>query len=197
MKPLVLKGSEEGFTLLEIIISIGIIAVINVFILRMFLVSSMVNQNAREIDLAFSAAQNAIETFKRQTTLNGYRNEQFLKGCFVKQREKGAAYYQAYDANWNVLDMSKFEEFDSVITPEGMAFLLAIDVAESEVSGPDTYVMVELSASGASVKEKNKSAGKLYAVRAAVSRYKAGASPSVPAAMEEILALGTAKYFPN
>ncbi len=57
-------NNQEGFTLLEVIISIAILAVSSVFILEMFVTSADANLRAKSYDTALSKAVAFIEEFK-------------------------------------------------------------------------------------------------------------------------------------
>jgi prepilin-type N-terminal cleavage/methylation domain-containing protein len=58
-----LRDNENGFSILEVIISIAALALISSFVLEMFIVSAKINQNAEELDRAARTAANIIEQF--------------------------------------------------------------------------------------------------------------------------------------
>lgn len=56
--------NKKGFTLVELIIAVGVLAVAGVFLVQMFLSASVLSQKARDTDTALYHAQAIIEEFK-------------------------------------------------------------------------------------------------------------------------------------
>ena len=56
--------NQDGFTLLEVIISIAVLSILSVFILQMFISSATANQRAQNIDVAAGKAIAVVEQFK-------------------------------------------------------------------------------------------------------------------------------------
>jgi len=79
----------RGFTLLEVVVSITVLALTSVFILQMFVVSDNVNKKARAIDNANMVCMAAVESFK-----NGSHPHSTFK-------ENGEFYY---NNNWEPTD---------------------------------------------------------------------------------------------
>lgn len=78
-------NKRNGFTLLEVIISVAALSLISVFILQMFLASSGLNERAKNTDIAITKAISEIERVKSGTSVD----------VGVKEL--------SYDKNWNVL----------------------------------------------------------------------------------------------
>jgi len=64
----------NGFSLLEVIISIAALSFTSMFILNMFLVSSQVNQRAKNMDVAITVAITEIDMMKKYNILSDYIN---------------------------------------------------------------------------------------------------------------------------
>ncbi|MDR1000134.1 MAG: prepilin-type N-terminal cleavage/methylation domain-containing protein [Clostridiales bacterium] len=86
---------EGGFSLLEVIISVGILAIISGFILQMFIVSARVNDKARNIDIGMTEAINAVEAGKRLAGTGGY-DDPFFHNCLIE----GNNAIKYYDNSW-------------------------------------------------------------------------------------------------
>ena len=65
------KRAKKGFTLVEIIVSIGVLAVVSVFVLRMFVQSENTQQKARDMDFAVLEAGSLVEAVKTLQSPDG------------------------------------------------------------------------------------------------------------------------------
>ncbi len=70
---------KKGFTLLELCIAVGVLALVSVFVLQMFVLSRNTSMKARDLSRAVLSAQSAVESFKavrgdpdKLTALPGY-----------------------------------------------------------------------------------------------------------------------------
>ncbi|MDR1560223.1 MAG: type II secretion system GspH family protein, partial [Clostridiales bacterium] len=75
--------NESGFSLLEIVISTAVLAILSGFILQMFIASIRLNQRAYDLDMSSNVAAEALETLKADETPEGGAAEKF------------------YDSRWN------------------------------------------------------------------------------------------------
>lgn len=66
--PLKAKKQKRGFTLVEIIVSIGVLAIVSVFVLRMFVQSENTQAKARDADFAVIEVGTAMERVKALTS---------------------------------------------------------------------------------------------------------------------------------
>jgi len=62
--------NQDGFTLMEVVISIAALSVLSVFILQMFITSANANARAQNIDIATNHATNIMERFKTMNNIN-------------------------------------------------------------------------------------------------------------------------------
>jgi len=90
--------NQDGFTLLEVIISIAALSVLSVFILQMFVTSSNANMRAQDIDIAVTKALAAIEPFK---ALDDERDLALLADGYAHAEATGDGFMltQAYARN--------------------------------------------------------------------------------------------------
>lgn len=90
---------KKGFSLLEIIISIAFLAFLSGFILQMFLVSSDLNQKAKNLDKASTIAMNYIELFKSYDSAEQFIIENFKTEAL--ETEDGYKIAKHFDKDWN------------------------------------------------------------------------------------------------
>lgn len=64
--------NNNGFTLLEVIISVAALSVMSVFVLQMFMSSATLNARARDADIAMTVAMQEIENLKTYSSLSEY-----------------------------------------------------------------------------------------------------------------------------
>jgi len=90
--------NQDGFTLLEAVISIAVLSVLSVFTLQMFITSGNANAKAQNIDVAAGKAQAVIEQFKALDDIDEVEELFAAQGIVLD----GAAYSfaQGYDGNW-------------------------------------------------------------------------------------------------
>lgn len=124
--------NEEGFTLLETVISIAALALVSGFIIQMFLVSSNVNARAKEMDSANAAAIMAVELYKKNGGENSYAREGFFSGCALRENENGFVMYKWYDADFTQVPIERGYAKDPGLPPGGAPFLLKIEVVKGE-----------------------------------------------------------------
>lgn len=62
-----LKGNQ-GFTLVEMILAVGILALLSILVLQLFLTSTNMSQKAYDLDQAVLASKSAVENFKNHPT---------------------------------------------------------------------------------------------------------------------------------
>ena len=120
--------NENGFSLLEVILSIGTLSILSVFILQMFLVSSRANLKAKNMDYSSNFAINIIETYKScenseelfnrvdfsgsQLTIG--KSEPVIiedaKSLGLGNIDNEYNFYIYFDKNWEPIDIENIEE---------------------------------------------------------------------------------------
>ena len=63
---------QDGFTLIEIIISIALLSIVSVIVLRLFLLSYTINEEAKIFDEANTQVVNQLETMKAYDQLDAF-----------------------------------------------------------------------------------------------------------------------------
>lgn len=94
--------SNKGFTLLEVIISIAALSFISIFILQMFISAQELNSRAKDADTAISEAITALDSFKKNRSLDDY----LAKCAYVATEDSNTAtILNYYDRNWSSTDI--------------------------------------------------------------------------------------------
>jgi prepilin-type N-terminal cleavage/methylation domain-containing protein len=70
-----LLSREQGFTLIEIIISIALLSIVSVIVLRLFVLSYTINEHAKISDEANTLVINQLETMKTYDHLEVFLTE--------------------------------------------------------------------------------------------------------------------------
>jgi len=141
---------EDGFSLLEVVISIAMLAFLSVFILQMFMTGAAANSRARDIDVASYVATGVIEGLKASDSANDFLNMDFvadtqvafgLSDYFVIEDKlgnnsfdfsKGVSLYKYYDKNWEVVELSKVSDEPDNPQYKNTAFMLKLEIFPSE-----------------------------------------------------------------
>ena len=178
--------NEDGFTLLEIILSIAILAVISGFILDMFIVSSNVNKSAQDLDIASTKAANALELFKSQGSPEGYAALSAFSNSFVEWDGSVTRIYAMFDEKWNMLPaLGRFTDEDPV---NGAKFVLVVKVTDCGAAGPAVYL--DFFTDGRDISYAAANQGRMYDISATFYTYGVSGDDKT-----ELLSLGTKKYF--
>jgi prepilin-type N-terminal cleavage/methylation domain-containing protein len=129
--------SEDGFTLLEILLSIGILALTSGFILQMFLVSARVNQKAFDSDMSLNAAMNLIESFKALDRFEDCMESPFSDEYKATLAVSSARVIKCYNNDWEELDIGGSDISDY---PPEVQYVLQLIVNKTSNIGLDTYL---------------------------------------------------------
>jgi len=122
--------NQDGFTLMEVVISIAALSILSVFILQMFITSANANARAQNIDMASAKAMSIMERFK---TLHDISELDALYPEFnIVPGTSGSFFFsERYGKDWN-------PDKDGVFTME-VHILRDMDAQESVViTGYDT-----------------------------------------------------------
>lgn len=161
--------SEHGFSLLEVVISTAVIAILSEFILQMFLVSISLNQKAYNLDMGVNKASHAMETLK----------DEELPG-------NGVVLTQYYDGNWREIAAGQIGPSQNInaLIPKSIKYILNLNVAEDRFN--NTEILISFDSNGNCVTGSVKSS--LYRIGAAVYEVKANGE------RVEICSLNTCRY---
>ncbi len=99
---------QKGFTLMEIVLSVAIIAIISLFILQFFVVSSNANKKAQNTDTASSKAQEAIELLKSVGYDEIFEQKLFEHAKIIDFKDSlDDEIILYYDKNWKYMPYSE------------------------------------------------------------------------------------------
>jgi len=130
-------NDNKGFTLVEVMIAILVLALASGFIAEMFLVSARVNQRAQDIDSSVMQAIGIIETFKKQNTPLGLKEDAIFEGAFVQLEEDMSILTGYYDASWQPLSGAAVPS--SGVWPEEAVYSLSVKIYENTDIPPHYY----------------------------------------------------------
>ena len=147
---------EDGFSLLEVILSIGIMAILSIFILQMFMVGARANLRAKNMDTASYIASGALEELKTCSEANGFLSTDFIIDTqvsfglsdFIMINErmgfsafdftKGFTLYKYYDKSWRTVSLSAPAQEPDMPENENISFVLKLFMSldsESAING--------------------------------------------------------------
>ncbi|MDR1642964.1 MAG: type II secretion system GspH family protein [Clostridiales bacterium] len=137
-----LASDESGFTLLEMIISIGILSMTSGFILQMFLVSATVNKRALDADMGLNTAIGAIEAIKG---LSKFDDIKALTDYEVSVEGNKVKVYEVFDSDWTPIkegasDKEGVSGLDIRDYPPEAMFVLEVDVKNTPNVGIDSFI---------------------------------------------------------
>lgn len=106
--------NQEGFTLVEVIISIAVLGLICAVVLRLFVLANEVSEQSRIEDIASIYASNAIEVCKQSIKLDEIKQHSFFKGAkFNKDEPLYLEGLIEYNDNWQLIPHKTNEEMSN------------------------------------------------------------------------------------
>jgi len=145
---------ESGFSLLEVVLSIGMLAFLSVFILQMFMVSATANHRARDIDIASYTAIGVIEEIKACNLAGDILGTGFIANTqvafglsdyfIIGGKPGGNSYdfskefvlYKYYNSAWESIDLDKVTDDPDNPEDSGIKFILKLNMnADMEYEG--------------------------------------------------------------
>ena len=136
--------SEDGFSLLEVIISIGIMSVLSIFILQIFTAGARANLRAHNVAMASNIASSALEELIASRDPNFFMSTDFISDTQVAfglsaffavyepmvfsafDFSNGFRLYRYYDENWQPVSISEAYEDPSMPESDNIAFILRL-----------------------------------------------------------------------
>lgn len=89
---------NKGFTLVEMIISVGILAVVSTFVLKVYLASNQLSQRAYQLDKSVQISRNLVELTTAGEKINSQSKFELLKN--MQKTENGYDLY--FDKDFNI-----------------------------------------------------------------------------------------------
>lgn len=96
--------SEKGFTLVEVIMSIAILAIASLFILDFFLVAADSNQFAQDVDKGTTLAVSILEEFKQVDSPADFEELDLLEGGYLNIEQDHYYFTLYYDADFHIME---------------------------------------------------------------------------------------------
>jgi prepilin-type N-terminal cleavage/methylation domain-containing protein len=130
---------HKGFTLVEMIISIGIIAIISSSILQLFITASNLNRKSYDIDKSVMISETIIGKFKSGNGPQDIKKINLMKDAYVSERNKSLFLSIYFDQKWKT--MAKVTYSSELNLKKAAAYILKAEVyplisaKESSTSG--------------------------------------------------------------
>lgn len=115
-----IKKRGEGFTLVEVIISIGVLSIASVFILQMFVTSAQLNANARDIDKVNMWTSTLMETFHLEDDPAAFADNPVFTHPIVQAGGEATTIICRFDKDWQPVEGEEGAKFrmTAVVTHE-------------------------------------------------------------------------------
>jgi prepilin-type N-terminal cleavage/methylation domain-containing protein len=134
-KTIIQKPKKRGFTLVEIIISIGIVAIISSSILELFITAGNLNRKAFDMDKSVMLSETVVEQFKLLDNPEGIKNMDVLKDAYLLKSSTKNSYTIFYDNKWNVIkNNSLLNKSDEAVIKEA-SYIFNIFLTDVDSSG--------------------------------------------------------------
>ncbi len=128
------SSRQKGFSLVEIIISIAVLALLSLFVIQAFLVSERLNQRAADLDIATGLAVDGLERFKA--------SPQDILAAYELTADGAYQQISTFDSAWQPAPESKAAFiFTSQVQQQGDLWLIKQTIRQEE------KLLLELSAS--------------------------------------------------
>ena len=104
--------NKKGFTIVELIISVGTLAILGVLILLFFMSSKDVGIRTEELDYSIYQTNNIIESIK----VEDWEKEPLNNFNIIATSSQKTTLHSLYDANWNSVSQEKEALFSTIMT---------------------------------------------------------------------------------
>jgi len=98
-------AKENGFTLIEVILSIAMLSIVSVIVLRLFIVSHEVNEASHQIDLANLEAIKIMEDFSAYPDFTAFTHMY----TWLKEEQNQWTGTQLYDGTFNPTNSGTYQ----------------------------------------------------------------------------------------
>lgn len=174
MKILNKLKNDDGFTLLEVVISIAVLSIISGFILQMFIVSANANNTAKDMDLARELSKAIIENVKASDSY-----------------DEAMELYNLKDGGSYILFNSMWEEVYSISIAEyELGEAMEADILANDIS----FILIVKGESSSETATENTKTGDLVEITTSI--YKRN-TDGVFVFEKTLMDLKTNKYFPK
>ncbi|MDF2533609.1 MAG: hypothetical protein K0Q65_3190 [Clostridia bacterium] len=158
--------NNRGFTLVEVIIAIGVIAIASVIILQLFITAKNLNQKSEDLDKSILASTSIVELIKSGKAPGDIKANPSIEYALIDESNDIISINMYYDNKWNLI-----ESKDTNLC----------------------YTLTAVIAPAASINTKDNKASRAYAIEVHV--VKAKPYPLEKSFNKEIYSLETIRYF--
>jgi prepilin-type N-terminal cleavage/methylation domain-containing protein len=112
--------NNKGFTLVEVIIAIGVIAIASVIILQLFITAKNLNQKSSDLDKSILASTSIVELIKSGEAPGDIKANPSIEHALIDESNDIININMYYDDNWNLIeskDTNLFYTLTAVISP--------------------------------------------------------------------------------
>ena len=126
---------EKGFTMMEMIISAGFLAVISILVVQLFITSKSVNRKAYDLDRGTFRATSIIELFKGVREPGQIFGLEPLKDASREKEGDTTRFRLYFDGKWDPVTANEKEAGNREYLLEGTVLPAAADATADEKAG--------------------------------------------------------------
>lgn len=97
------KRRQKGVSLVELILSIAILAFVGVYVIQMFLLSQQLNRQAKDLDQGVLISTQLFELVEQDQSLASLKNAQIMKFAKTTSVDDGVKMDVYFDDEWGVI----------------------------------------------------------------------------------------------
>jgi prepilin-type N-terminal cleavage/methylation domain-containing protein len=158
--------NNRGFTLVEVIIAIGVIAIASVIILQLFITAKNLNQKSEDLDKSILASTSIVELIKSGKAPGDIKANPSIEYALIDESNDIISINMYYDNNWNLIESKDINL---------------------------CYTLTAVISPASSINTKDNKASRAYAIEVHV--VKAKPYPLEKSIDKEIYSLSTIRYF--
>lgn len=97
------KRRQKGVSLVELILSLAILAFVGVYVIQMFLLSQQLNRQAKDLDQGVLISTQLFELVEQDQSLASLKNAQIMKFAKTTSVDDGVKMDVYFDDEWGVI----------------------------------------------------------------------------------------------
>ena len=97
------KRRHKGVSLVELILSIAIMAFVGVYVIQMFLLSQRLNRQAKDLDYGVLMSTQLFELVEKDSSLTALKNAQIMKYAKTTSEDDGIKMHVYFDDEWGLV----------------------------------------------------------------------------------------------
>lgn len=120
-----IHNNQDGFTLVEIIVSIAILSIVCVVFLKLFTLASQVSTNAGEVDQASIHASNVLELLKSQESIE-LESLAVPYNQLLQSEVDASTWTLFFDEQWQTVQADQLWKYQLMVT------ITPVEMADTE-----------------------------------------------------------------